>query len=146
MSAALFACPVDREPSCPVFIACSMSSASAPRTSPTISLVGRMRRAVRIRSRMEMRPVPSRFSSRVSKRTRFGSPCSFSSSESSIVITRSSAGMNSDSAFRKVVLPEPVPPLMKMLQPVRTALLRNAAASGLTEPWAVSFSMVSGLR
>ena len=40
------------EPSWPVFIASSMSSASAPRTSPTMMRVGRMRSALRTRSRM----------------------------------------------------------------------------------------------
>ena len=39
------------EPSWPVFIACSMSSASAPRTSPTMMRSGRMRSALRTRSR-----------------------------------------------------------------------------------------------
>ena len=42
----LLACPVVMEPSCPVFIACNMSSASPPRTSPTTILSGRIRRAL----------------------------------------------------------------------------------------------------
>ena len=37
---------VEIEPSWPVFMACSMSSASAPRTSPTMMRSGRMRRRV----------------------------------------------------------------------------------------------------
>ena len=47
------------EPSWPVFIASSMSSASAPRTSPTMMRVGRMRSALRTRSRMLISPAPS---------------------------------------------------------------------------------------
>ena len=39
------------EPSWPVFMAWSMSSASAPRTSPTMMRSGRMRSALRTRSR-----------------------------------------------------------------------------------------------
>ena len=42
---------VDIEPSCPVFIACSMSKASGPRTSPTMMRSGRMRSALRTSSR-----------------------------------------------------------------------------------------------
>ena len=42
---------VDIEPSCPVFRACNMSSASAPRTSPTTTRSGRIRSAARTRSR-----------------------------------------------------------------------------------------------
>ena len=45
------ACSVDSEPSWPVFMAWSMSSASAPRTSPTTMRSGRMRSALRTRSR-----------------------------------------------------------------------------------------------
>ena len=44
--AALLAWIVVRLPSWPVFIACSMSSASSPRTSPTMMRSGRMRRAL----------------------------------------------------------------------------------------------------
>ena len=40
------------EPSWPVFIACSMSSVSPPRTSPTIIRSGRIRSELRTRSRM----------------------------------------------------------------------------------------------
>ena len=39
------------EPSCPVFIAWSISNASPPRTSPMMMRSGRMRRALRTRSR-----------------------------------------------------------------------------------------------
>ena len=71
MSFALFACPVESEPSCPVFIACSISSASPPRTSPTMMRSGRIRRLARIRSRMEISCEPSRLSTLVSRLTRF---------------------------------------------------------------------------
>ena len=55
------ACSVDREPSWPVFIACIMSSASPPRTSPTMMRSGRMRSALRSRSRVRTSPLPSMF-------------------------------------------------------------------------------------
>ena len=44
--ARVLAWTVDIEPSWPVFIACSMSKASAPRTSPTMMRSGRMRSAL----------------------------------------------------------------------------------------------------
>ena len=46
------ACTVVIEPSWPVFIACSMSSAAPSRTSPTMIRSGRIRSALRTRSRM----------------------------------------------------------------------------------------------
>ena len=55
------ACSVDSEPSWPVFIAWSMSSASPPRTSPTTMRSGRMRSALRTRSRARTSPLPSMF-------------------------------------------------------------------------------------
>ena len=58
---ALLACTVVSEPSWPVFIACSMSSASPPRTSPTMMRSGRMRSALRTRSRIVTAPRPSTF-------------------------------------------------------------------------------------
>ena len=51
-SRALLACTVVIEPSWPVFMAWSMSSASAARHSPTMMRSGRMRRAFLTRSRM----------------------------------------------------------------------------------------------
>lgn len=95
-------------------IACSISRASSPRTSPTISRSGRIRSAARIRSLIRISLSPSRFAFRASSRTQCASD-KRSSSESSIVITLSSCGIYADSAFRKVVLPEPVPPLIKRL-------------------------------
>ena len=52
-------------------IACNISSASSPRTSPTMMRSGRIRRLARIRSRMEISCEPSRFSTLVSRLTRF---------------------------------------------------------------------------
>ena len=63
------ACTVDSEPSWPVFIAWSMSSASAPRTSPTMMRSGRMRSALRTRSRMVTSPLPSMLAGGLSSRT-----------------------------------------------------------------------------
>src|SRR5438132_1308259 len=51
-SRGLLACRVVIDPSCPVFIACSMSRASGPRTSPTTNLSGRMRSDEMTRSRI----------------------------------------------------------------------------------------------
>ena len=53
------ACSVPIEPSWPVFIACSRSKASGPRTSPTMIRSGRMRRQFLTRSRMVISPSPS---------------------------------------------------------------------------------------
>ncbi len=57
------------EPSWPVFIACSRSNTSGPRTSPTMMRSGRMRRQFLTRSRMVISPSPSMFGGRVSRRT-----------------------------------------------------------------------------
>ncbi len=81
-----------------------MSSASAPRTSPTMIRSGRIRNAFFTRSRATTSPRPSEFGGRVSSRTTC-SCCSRSSAASSIVTTRSSAGMNELSALSSVVLP-----------------------------------------
>ena len=80
------------EPSWPVFIACSMSSASAPRTSPTMMRSGRMRSELRTSSRIGISPSPSRFFGRDSRR-RTWSWLSWSSAASSIVTTRSVFGI-----------------------------------------------------
>lgn len=96
-------------------IACNTSSASAPLHSPTIMRSGRMRSAVRIRSRIVIGVTPSVLALRVSSRTRFGLSKSCSSAESSTVMIRSSRGIYWESAFKKVVFPEPVPPEMKIL-------------------------------
>src|SRR6266540_2063576 len=57
---------VDIEPSWPVFIAWSMSRASAPRTSPTRIRSGRMRRLLRSSWRIVSSPLPSTLGGRCS--------------------------------------------------------------------------------
>ena len=59
-SRAALACTVVIEPSWPVFMAWSMSSASAARHSPTMMRSGRMRRAFFTRSRIAPCPCPRR--------------------------------------------------------------------------------------
>ena len=107
------ACTVVIEPSWPVFMAWSMSSASAARHSPTMMRSGRMRRAFLTRSRIDTVPVPSADAGRVSRLITCGC-CSWSSAESSIVMIRSPSGMNAESTLRFVVLPVPVPPDTRM--------------------------------
>ena len=104
------ACSVVSDPSCPVFIACSMSMHSAPRTSPTTMRSGRMRRALVTKSRMVTAPCPSIDASRASSLTTWGWHANLSSAESSIVTIRSFFGISQDNALSSVVLPEPVPP------------------------------------
>ena len=101
------------EPSWPVFMACSMSSASAPRHSPMMIRSGRIRKALRTRSVAVMAPLPSMLAGRVSSRTTW-SCCNCNSAASSMVTMRSVLGMKLDSVFKSVVLPEPVPPEMMM--------------------------------
>ena len=67
-SRGLFAWIVVRLPSCPVFIACSMSSASSPRTSPTMIRSGRMAKRVDHQLSLAALPLPSIFDGRVSSR------------------------------------------------------------------------------
>lgn len=109
---------------------CKRSSASFPRTSPIINLSGRIRRAARISSPIPIAPAPSALASLVSIRTRFSMWFNCSSAASSIVITRSPGGINSESAFKKVVFPAPVPPLTKMLYRAATSVFKRSAASG----------------
>ena len=71
-SRGLLACSVPIEPSWPVFMACSRSNASGPRTSPTMMRSGRIRRQLRTSSRMVTWPSPSMFGGRVSSRTTCG--------------------------------------------------------------------------
>ena len=104
VSRGLLACTVNIEPGWPVFIACSASSASAPRTSPTMMRSGRIRSAFFRRSRMVISLTCSEVGARVSRRTTWG--CTrLSSAASSSVTTRSSGPMLPDNAFRIVVLP-----------------------------------------
>ena len=124
MSRGLLAWPVDIEPSWPVFMAWSMSSASPERHSPTMMRSGRMRSALRTRSRIGIAPLPSMFGGRDSSVTTC-SWRSWSSAASSIVTIRSSFGMNDDSTLSVVVLPEPVPPETKMLRRASTHALEE---------------------
>ena len=110
-----FACTVESAPSWPVLSAVSRSSASAPRTSPITIRSGRMRSALRSRSRIVTSPRPSTDAGRLSSRTTCGWR-NRSSAASSIVTTRSLGSIQAESAFSRVVLPEPVPPETRMLR------------------------------
>ena len=55
---------------------------------------------------------------------------------------RSSCGMKSDSTFRVVVLPEPVPPETRMFSRASTQALRNATISGGRVPKLIRSSTV----
>ena len=68
-SRVVLAWTVVMEPSWPVFMACSMSSASGPRDSPTMMRSGRIRRVLITRSRCVIAPAPSMLAGRVSRRT-----------------------------------------------------------------------------
>src|SRR5688572_5884878 len=89
-SRGVFACTVVSEPSWPVFMAWSMSSASSPRTSPITMRSGRIRRAFTTSWRCRMAPFPSTLAGRVSSRATC-SWCSWSSAASSMVTMRSSS-------------------------------------------------------
>ena len=130
---------VDMLPSWPVFIACSMSKASAPRTSPTMMRSGRMRSALRTRSRCVTSPRPSRLAVRVSSRTTCGC-CSCSSAASSIVTMRSPMSISRDSAFSSVVLPEPVPPEMMTLRRRAPPSPARRATGWVSEPNSISLA------
>ncbi|CAB4965469.1 unannotated protein [freshwater metagenome] len=110
-------------------MACNMSIASPERTSPTTMRSGLMRSALRTRSRMEASPAPSAFAGRHSSR-KIWRPGSRSSAASSIVTTRSSAGMNAATALSNVVFPAPAPPLTMMLHRDCTAHSSNFATPG----------------
>ncbi len=57
------------EPSWPVFMACNISKASSPRTSPTTMRSGRIRRLLITSCRCRTAPLPSMLGGRVSRRT-----------------------------------------------------------------------------
>lgn len=118
------------EPSWPVFIACSISSTSPPRTSPTMMRSGRIRSVLRSRSRMVTTPVPSKPPGRLSSRTTCGW-FSDSSAVSSMVTTRSFSGTWNASALSSEVLPELVPPDTRMLQRASTAASSSVLISSL---------------
>ena len=129
-SAALPAWTVESEPSWPVDSAVSRSSASPPRTSPTMIRSGRIRSALRTSRRIVTSPRPSRLGGRASSRITCGWR-SDSSAASSIVTTRSPSAMNEDSALSVVVLPEPVPPHTSTVQRARTARPRKSSTARL---------------
>ena len=136
-----FACPVLIDPSCPVFMACNISNASGPLTSPTITRSGRMRKDVLIKSLMLISVVPSSVELLVSKLIKFFIFLSCNSAESSIVITLSSSSTKFERAFRNVVFPDPVPPLTKILYPALTKVLKKSAASFVIDFHLISLSM-----
>ena len=143
MSRGLLAWPVDIEPSWPVFMAWSMSSASPERHSPTMMRSGRMRRALRTSSRIGTAPLPSMFGGRDSSVT----TCSWrscSSAASSMVTMRSSFGMKDESTLSVVVLPEPVPPETKMLRRASTHARRKSNISAVAVPNRIRSSTVNG--
>ena len=74
---------------------------------------GRILSAVRMSWRMVISPAPSMFGFLASRRTRLGAPRICSSALSSMVMIRSSPGMNWDRAFKRVVFPDPVPAAYK---------------------------------
>ena len=129
-SRTVLACNVVIEPAWPVFIAWSMSSVSPARHSPMMMRSGRIRRALRTRSRVVMAPLPSIFGGRVSSRTTC-SCCICNSAASSIVITRSSLGMKLESVFKSVVLPQPVPPEITMFSRALIDASISIAISGV---------------
>ena len=132
-SRAEFAWTVESDPSWPVFIAWSMSSASAPRTSPMMIRSGRMRRLLRTRSRIDTSPSPSMFGGRDSSR-RMWRWWSWSSAESSIVTIRSVSGIPSESTLSRVVFPEPVPPEIRMFSRAWMQRSRNSSVSVVAVP------------
>ena len=144
MSRGVLAWPVDIDPSWPVFIAWSMSSASAPRHSPTMIRSGRMRSELRTSSRIGTAPLPSMLAGRDSSVT----TCSWrscSSAASSTVTMRSSFGMNDERTLSIVVLPEPVPPETKTLRRASTHARRKSNISGVEVPKRIRSSVVSGV-
>ena len=138
------ACAVESEPSWPVFMACNMSRASPPLTSPTMIRSGRMRRALRTRSRTVTSPRPSTLGGRASSPTTCGLP-NRSSAASSIVMRRSPSGMNEASTLSSVVFPELAPPETTMLARPRTHSERNRIILGPTDPLATRSCGLNGI-
>ena len=144
-SRALLAWTVVRLPSWPVFIACSMSSASSPRTSPTMMRSGRIRRALITSCRCLTAPLPSMLGGRVSRRTTWR--CRRTSSAASSTVTmRSLSEMNPDSTLSSVVFPAPVPPeTMTLVRQATAAWMKSSigcvSESRSTMSWAPSRSV-----
>ena len=119
------------EPLFPWLMAMSIGNASAPRTSPTITRSGSMRKAIFVRSASVISPFPSMLAGRDCKESWSGCRCSNLSSPSSyassIVTIRSSDGTSLIKARNKVVLPEPVPPAIITFRRERTMALNISA-------------------
>ena len=143
MSRGLLAWPVESDPSWPVVIAWSMSSASPERHSPTMIRSGRMCIALRSRLRIVISPSPSRLGGRDSSVITC-SWRSWSSAASSIVTMRSSLGMKPDSTLSVVVLPEPVPPETNRFSRASMHARRNSNISGVAVPNRMRSSTVYG--
>ena len=88
-----------------MFMACSMSSASAPRDSPTMMRSGRIRRVLITRSRCVIAPGAFDDSSGAFPGAPRAPAADCSSAVSSMVTMRSSSGMKRESVFSIVVLP-----------------------------------------
>ena len=86
---------------------------------------GRIRSAVRTRARTLTAPAPSAFGGRASRRTTCGWT-SRSSAVSSMVTTRSPAGIAADSELSSVVFPALVPPEIRRFHPAPTIQRRSA--------------------
>ena len=126
-------------------IACSMSSTSEPRTSPT------MIRSGRIRSELLQQVALGdlAFALEVGRsgfQAHHVGLLQRSSAESSIVTIRSSSGTKLVRQLSIVVLPEPVPPQTRRLSRARTTAWRNSAISVVSVPLRSRSSMVSGWR
>ena len=126
------------DPSLPWVIADNMTSASGPRTSPTMTRSGFIRSVCRTNWASVTAPTPSEFGNRDSISTTFSckSKCARRpiSRESSQMINRSVRSISLTRARSSVVFPARVPPAMMRLNRARTAARKNAASSGLTLP------------
>ena len=125
-----------------------MSTTSFPLTSPTIILSGLIRRLVLISCVMLTSPLPMEFAARHSICTLFSMWLMTSSAESSMVITLSLGPIYAVRAFKKVVLPDDVPPLIKTLYPLLTSAARSSAHSleRLAHPTSSSISISFSLN
>lgn len=130
---------VDSEPSLPWVIALSMVTISSPRTSPTITRDGFMRRERRTSSAMLISPWPSELGSRCSKATTLGWSSENwsrpSSRARSTVISRSVGEISLARARSRVVLPALVEPEIMMFFLAATAAERKRPSSGVRVPF-----------
>ncbi|GAA3116489.1 hypothetical protein GCM10010466_04420 [Planomonospora alba] len=129
---------VDSDPSLPWVIALSMVTISSPRTSPTITREGFMRRERRTSSAMLISPWPSELGNRCSKATTFGWSSGNwsrpSSSARSTVMSRSVGGISLASARSRVVFPALVEPAIMMFFLAATAADRKRPRVGVSVP------------